>query len=239
MPQRTRLYAAFTGELEDESLFRDLFACLPPVRRDKVTRMRPLSGKRQSLAAGALLMYALAREGHDMAALPMALGEFGKPYFPDLKETYVNLSHTDGLVLCALSDHPVGCDAEGLIPGRLRVAERFYAPAEQDILKGIRDEGEKDLMFYRLWTLKESYIKAIGTGFSKAPETYAIIPPDTALGRGGTPYLLEEPDRFSFREYRIENFRCALCLDGCLEEDIKIQEISLTTVRDKLYSMKG
>jgi 4'-phosphopantetheinyl transferase len=47
----------------------------------------------------------------------------------------------------------------------MAVAERFFSPLEVDALRRLPDHARRDL-FFRYWTLKESYIKARGPGLA-------------------------------------------------------------------------
>jgi 4'-phosphopantetheinyl transferase len=79
-----------------------------------------------------------------------------------------NVSHTRGLVACAVTlEVDVGIDVENIhgAPPPVGVAERFFAPAEVAVLRGLRG-SEQAAKFYEYWTLKESYIKALGVGLS-------------------------------------------------------------------------
>ena len=68
--------------------------------------------------------------------------------------------------MCILSDCEVGCDVEKVQKGKAALAERFFHTDECRMLKTQKSEAEKDDFFFRLWTLKESLIKATGSGFS-------------------------------------------------------------------------
>ena len=46
----------------------------------------------------------------------------------------------------------------------MSVAKRFYTEEEYAFLQGIPLEEARVQAFYKLWTLKESYIKAVGKG---------------------------------------------------------------------------
>ena len=89
-----------------------------------------------------------------------------------------NLSHARSLIACAVAyDAEVGVDVEETDRGieALELAERFFAPSEVAHLRAapsdIRDER-----FFTLWTLKEAYIKALGTGLSTDLKAFAIDP---------------------------------------------------------------
>jgi 4'-phosphopantetheinyl transferase len=83
---------------------------------------------------------------------------------PDLR---FNLSHTEGLIACAVTiGREVGVDVEH-VGRRLTqdIAERFFAPPEVAHLKSLTDE-EQERVFFDYWTMKEAYIKARGFGLA-------------------------------------------------------------------------
>ncbi|MFF3432398.1 4'-phosphopantetheinyl transferase family protein [Streptomyces sp. NPDC002602] len=95
-------------------------------------------------------------------------GRHGRPILlggPD--DLYFSLSHCVGVTLVGVADAPVGVDAERL-PGR-RTVELCLArlhPRERDEL--LRTPcAQRPLSFCRLWTRKEAYLKALGTGLSR------------------------------------------------------------------------
>ena len=130
----------------------------------------PVDGtqKVQSAAAHAMLESVLPdyAEAHSIQ-LPEPLRfltEYnGKPYLDGCPSLHFNLSHCKGLAVCLLSAYPCGVDAEAKRPLREKVVKRVCAQYERTALAAAED---KDLFFTRLWTLKESYVKAIGTGIS-------------------------------------------------------------------------
>jgi 4'-phosphopantetheinyl transferase len=77
-----------------------------------------------------------------------------------------NLSHTSNLALLAISiDRPVGIDLEEVRPmeNLTKLAARFFTVEEhQNILTA--DEAGRTELFFRIWTGKEAYLKAIGVG---------------------------------------------------------------------------
>ena len=77
----------------------------------------------------------------------------------------------------------MGVDIEERIPRRYlnELIEAVMGPEEQTELAALR-EPAKLRLFYRLWTLKEALIKALGTGFSTDPAGFQAPP---AMRRGG------------------------------------------------------
>ncbi|MEV7088424.1 4'-phosphopantetheinyl transferase superfamily protein [Streptomyces sp. NPDC093085] len=100
----------------------------------------------------------------------------GAPVLPDAPGTRLSLSHTGTLLAVALSRlGPVGVDAERAGRRTLpELAERICAPAELRALTAlpVRERAEA---LIRLWTLKEAYVKALGTGL-RVPLRHIAVP---------------------------------------------------------------
>jgi 4'-phosphopantetheinyl transferase len=127
-----------------------------------------------------LVAYGLARlalSDYYPARLPsqwvIRFGDRGRPEVvadPDGSGLRFNLSHTEGVVACAVTrTRDIGIDVEELDPNRqsLALAERLFAPVEVAALRAL-DEARRDEHFTTLWTLKESYLKARGLGIGGA-----------------------------------------------------------------------
>lgn len=92
-------------------------------------------------------------------------GERGKPYLPDYPKIHFNISHSGNLAVCAIGNSPLGIDAEQIRPVRSPAVRRILAEEERQYLEHC-PKSEQDLEFFRFWTLKESYVKALGTGLA-------------------------------------------------------------------------
>jgi 4'-phosphopantetheinyl transferase len=96
----------------------------------------------------------------------------GKPHVshPDISpKLHFNLANTPGLVVCGVSaaHELLGVDAER-IDRRVDfegVARRCFSPSETDALGGSPPD-ELARRFFEYWTLKESYVKALGVGLA-------------------------------------------------------------------------
>ncbi len=87
----------------------------------------------------------------------------GKPVLISHPAVRINLSHCRGLAVCAVGFTALGVDCEQVRSFREGVVRRVCTMAEAEYLHGCK---ERDLEFTRLWTLKESFVKAIGVGIS-------------------------------------------------------------------------
>ena len=100
--------------------------------------------------------------------------EHGKPYLMETPEIYVNWSHSRDYVICAISDKEVGIDLqkmdrepkENLIRKALTMEERKEYEAVP--LK------ERKKRFYEYWSVKESFLKALGTGFYTSLDCFYV-----------------------------------------------------------------
>lgn len=106
-------------------------------------------------------------------------GEKGKPALaaPDLAETLrFNLSNSEELALVAFCrGTEVGADVERLrpMPDGLEIAERFFSAAERRALAA-QPPRERDRAFFRCWTRKEAYLKAVGDGITAPLDAFDV-----------------------------------------------------------------
>ena len=172
IPMKTRLFYANVEALEDPVLFQRLYQSVSETRKKKVDRIRPVSGKRLSLGAGALLEAALAEVGVDFPRLEEDSN--GKPFLPDHPGLRFNLSHSGARVLCALSGEEIGCDVESVQKAHMNIAARYFHPEEYEAIRSVPDGEARNRLFYRFWTLKESFMKATGLGFQLPLDAFRI-----------------------------------------------------------------
>ncbi|MBR6352793.1 MAG: 4'-phosphopantetheinyl transferase superfamily protein [Oscillospiraceae bacterium] len=210
----TVLTLASIRELPDPAGDEALLALLPPERREKLLRLKRPEDRRRSFGAWFLLRAALKELGAEPG--PLAYGPQGKPFFPDRPDLHFNLSHSGETVLCALSPSPVGCDAETISSAQPELAARFFHPAEREILASL-PEAEAAAGFARLWTLKESYLKATGAGLSRPLNSFCVdLRPEP-------PQLRETEDaaRWRFLSILEDGCACALCCAADAEPQLR------------------
>lgn len=105
--------------------------------------------------------------------------EADKPFVigPVTSAASFNLSHTDGLAVVAVGPSDVGVDAESLARGAdiLSTVLRAFAPAELAALRELPAERRAERAV-ELWTVKEAYLKGLGTGISRHLDRFAVSP---------------------------------------------------------------
>ncbi|MGP3698988.1 4'-phosphopantetheinyl transferase family protein [Rhodobacter sp. NSM] len=125
------------------------------------------SGLRQRLGA---------HLGLDPARIAFRYNRFGRPGLPGGPS--FNLSHCGAraaLVLCPTA--AVGVDIETIRPIERAVATRFFAPAELRDLEALSGAAW-DEAFFRLWTRKEAFLKAVGTGLDTPLASFEVTADD-------------------------------------------------------------
>ena len=123
--------------------------------------------------------------------------EYDKPVLADQHASYklhFNVSHSNDLIVFAIrKHHPVGVDVEWHKEDveYLGLAQRFFSPEEAKRLEGLKPE-ECCKAFFNIWTCKEAYIKALGTGLFTALETF-IVHYEGSEGKGSVE-VIEDPE---------------------------------------------
>ena len=132
--------------------------------KERAARFRFEEDRRRWRAARAFLRLVLgAYLDVEPFAVVFHLGPQGKPFVEPGHE--FNLSHSGDLVLIAVSDVAVGVDVERVdrVRANESIADRYFDQSER---RWIESSPDKDHAFYRLWTIKESVMKADGRGMS-------------------------------------------------------------------------
>lgn len=107
-------------------------------------------------------------------------GEHGKPDLLPSQALTFNLSHTEELIICAISKNvELGIDCEHIDRNNdiLNIADRYFSPSEVEELFSLPEEKQRS-RFFDYWTLKESYIKACGQGLAIPLDHFSFHIPD-------------------------------------------------------------
>lgn len=108
---------------------------------------------------------------------PLERTPSGKPYFPGHPHLHFNLSHSGPLLLCALSDFPVGVDIERVRPRRPELPRCALTGPEYARYLSL---GADWPAFYTLWTRKEAWCKYTGLGLQNQ---WNQTPPENPFAR--------------------------------------------------------
>ncbi|MCM1545475.1 MAG: 4'-phosphopantetheinyl transferase superfamily protein [Clostridiales bacterium] len=166
-----RLFAIENSLFNDDKTFNGQLALVDGARREKVTALALREKQNQSLAAGVILPLALKKCGI-AGEVCIENGLWEKPRLVSPKGVFYNLSHSGDLTVVALADSEVGVDVQQVKPVDMRLAKRFFTDAEWRQTEDAGDGAAE--LFYRFWTVKEAYLKALGTGLNRPLNSFSV-----------------------------------------------------------------
>ena len=189
------IVAVHCDTVREDAAFEALLATVSAYRREKVAALRMPEEKRRSLCAGLALDACLRTVGLREAEQTYAIEQHGRSVLAAHPEWHFSLSHGGDFAVCALSEAPVGVDVEKLRPVRAEaLARRFFSEEEAAAVSTAVDK-ERCRVFFKLWTAKESVLKAQGVGLGGGLARAAATPP------------------FVLKEYALPEH--VLCVCGC------------------------
>jgi len=118
------------------------------------------------------------------------------------ENTFISLSHSDGLICFAISGSPIGIDVEVANKQRdfLALARTIMNDDEFDYY--VQNASTQTDLFYRMWCAKEAYYKALPT-FEQAA---------TSLNKIFFPALFENQDNWFLLEGKIGHLVLAVVI---------------------------
>lgn len=165
-----KIYYAKISELSKEEMQKALYL-LPQERIEKIKRRKQKKSQLESIWAGLLLEYALQERGLKGTELTFSKNVDGKPYIAEYPHLFYNLSHSKEYAAIVIDDYPVGVDVEEMRIGYQRLVTRFFSREERMALQ----ECWSDEVFTKLWTRKESYLKATGFGMRMPLDGFSTL----------------------------------------------------------------
>lgn len=146
----------------DELLLSALTSFVDPLKQDRIRHFVHDADKYRTLFADLLVRSLLLRKtGLKNQEISFGENEFGKPYLLGGENFHFNISHSRDWVVVAVDSMPVGIDIEAIHPIEESVAEHVFSPIENEELMS---QADFQSHFFSLWSLKESFIKMVGTG---------------------------------------------------------------------------
>lgn len=188
-----RLFAMKNTLFEDDAVFGRQLALVDGERREKVNALAVREKKNSSLAAGVILPLALKACGIS-GEVRVENGLWEKPRLISPAGVYFNLSHSGEWTVIAISDNEVGVDIQQVKPVTLRLARRFFAEDERRQIEEAGDGATE--LFYRFWTVKEAYLKALGTGLNRPLNSFSVRFTAGGAKLDGGEWLVSEFDCF-------------------------------------------
>lgn len=163
----------------DDAVLEAVAAPLSPDERERANRFVFDRDRRRFIVARAALRGVL---GAYLDATPSSLTfEYGAHGKPALGGTHAgaiafNVSHSGEMALIAVaSSGEIGVDveAERTMSDLEDIAQRFFAPSEVSRLCALPASRRHDA-FFRCWTRKEAYLKALGDGLARPLDGFEV-----------------------------------------------------------------
>ena len=168
-------------------------------RQDKIEFYRFEKDKKLSAGAYLLLKKLLSDEGITNPTFKTA--RYGKAYISNHENIHFNLSHSEKMVLCALSDMEVGADIEYVDSSiDLNIAKNYFYNSEYESIMNAENPEEE---FFRYWVLKESYMKYTGLGMNLELDSFEIIIKDEIR-------LKEDTENLKFSLFDAEGYKIGI-----------------------------
>ncbi len=153
---------------------------LDPSEWERANKFRVLTSRNQHIVGRGMAKHLLGECGVSPKAIQFCCLEHGKPIVKTPAEVNqpFNIAHTDGLVLCGIgqTQHQLlGVDIERMERRTdPELATRYFSTPEVEYVHSFDDPSRRKLAFLRVWTLKEAFIKAIGTGLHTPLSDFAF-----------------------------------------------------------------
>ena len=201
----------------------DALACtLSADEQARAQRLCFARDQRRFVVGRGLLRTILGRYLHvDPHAVRFCYGANGKPALAATRDDEAwqfNVSHSHGLVLVGVTRRrQIGVDLERVraVANMMEIAQRICSPRERAVLAAC-PPNEKHTTFFRYWTGKEAYVKAVGDGLVQPLDQIAIVP--AAEGTRIRLHTDERPQpivRWSLRELdAAPGYMAALVVEG-------------------------
>jgi 4'-phosphopantetheinyl transferase len=204
------LWLAFLDEIRDPRLLEEYRRVLSEEEREKQQRFHFERDRHRYLVTRAMVRTVLSRYAAvGVREWRFEVNAYGKPSIaPEhsaARGIEFNISHTDGLVAVGVvRERAIGVDVENVRsqPAALEIADRFFAPTEVNDLCAL-PSAQQPQRFFQYWTLKESYIKALGVGLSRPLDSFAFNldePSHIRLNEASTPGASGK--RWAFWQFR-------------------------------------
>jgi 4'-phosphopantetheinyl transferase len=171
------VYITDIRAFSDNTIYERALGQITSDRSERTRRLKNEADRRRSVGAGLLLELGLNERGISLIRESSGLrldwilyGEYGKPFLRNSQIQFC-LSHSGDYAVAVFSDRAVGIDIERVRTANSGVVSRFFSDIEQSFW----EQNMSALSFTRLWTRKESVIKATGDGLHMPLDSFSVL----------------------------------------------------------------
>lgn len=180
--------------------------------------------KFQSSLVGRIITKKLVSDFTKIPINKIMLGKtkFGQPYIKKPRDSnlHFNISHSGNYVTSAISDTAkIGIDIEQIVGFDLQAAAHSFSKEEFAHIFNAKKMTTRLERFYKIWTLKEAFLKAIGIGM------YGKIP--IVVSRNKKRQKLKNKLEFNNRDFYLKTFKIKdLALSICSPAQIDLDNLN-------------
>ncbi|MBD1372569.1 4'-phosphopantetheinyl transferase superfamily protein [Hazenella sp. IB182357] len=169
-----QLFALHIDPILTDKQLTHLLSFVDRAKREKIVRYHRRIDAKRSLLADLLIRMQIAKRFEvDPRELQFAYNQYGKPYLQGHPQVHFNLSHAGEWVVGMLGCEEIGVDVECIKELDHRITDVVFSEAEMALYQEL-PENRRQHYFYKIWTAKESYVKAVGKGLSISPQSITV-----------------------------------------------------------------
>lgn len=104
--------------------------------------------------------------------MDLIYGKHGKPYLKNYSDVYFNISHSGKYDYVCRRRYGNGRRYSGACKSQTSYCEAFFSENEYKKIENICEPQKADKLFFDMWSVKESYVKATGEGIGGSFKEY-------------------------------------------------------------------
>lgn len=201
-------------KLSDTTNFTDYTYYLSLIsneRQKKIDVLKFEHKKKTSLFAELLIRYQITKDLNlSNSEVSFEYNQYGKPCIKRYTDYNFSISHSKDYIVYVSDIHPIGIDIERIKNANIGLAKRFFTPKEYS---HIVSSNSLDDSFFKVWTIKEAYIKMLGMGLHKPLSSFDIFSLDCNI-----------------YNTTIEDYSISVCYSSKVANSISLTNISVEDV---------
>lgn len=248
-PQQVAIWVVpVEGILNQSKNLQEIEPLLTNQELERYRRFKVDNKREEFLASRLLLSHLLSvYTCFDPSEIEAVPDQMGRPFWyhkGDRISLFFSLSHTRGMVSCAVSNAcETGCDIELLRYRKYEkeLTKKVFSKTEMTLYNTLSPEAQH-IFFYRSWTLKEAFVKAVGEGL-RIPLTNLsftdTVKPDSVVRIQGVHLNNIDPnERWSFLTINLATNYHLSCATQIEKPEITIKKAALNGLKIQTISSK-
>lgn len=166
------------------------------LKKNKINKL--LKNKKKKSIIGELLLCNILKDKYnlDYECLDFTYYYFNKPYISNINNLFFNISHSNELVMCAVSENEIGVDIEKIRKTDINTISFFATENEKEYI--LKDKIEVYKRLFKIWVLKEAYFKMLGSTLFDMKSVEFIINDNVYCSNKNVNILLREYEDYVF-----------------------------------------